>query len=92
MLECVIGAAVADGYVSLWLVGYDCGGRMQCESVLLSAERVRPPKPNRWPCGLADGGGALLAAAENRRVVRRQPTTAADNKAGDSTSQGVGGQ
>ena len=64
----------------LWLVGCDRGGGMQGESVLLSAEWVRRPRPNRWPCGLADGGGALLAAAEEHRVVRRQPPTAADDK------------
>ena len=47
----------AEPFQALWLVGRDYGGRMQCESVLLSAERVRPPRPNRWPCGLADRGG-----------------------------------
>jgi hypothetical protein len=55
----------AEPFQGLWLVGRDCGGRMQGESVLLSAERVRPPRPNRWFCRLADGGGALLAAAED---------------------------
>jgi hypothetical protein len=70
----------AEPFQCLWLVGRDCGGRMQGESVLLSAERVRPPRPNRWPCGLADGGGALLPAAEEYRVVRLQPPTAADDK------------
>ena len=74
------GQISAEPLSGLWLVGRDCGGRMQGESVLFSAERVRPPRPNRWPCELADGGGALLAAAENRRVVRRQPPTAADDK------------
>jgi hypothetical protein len=80
------GQISAEPFQGLWLVGCDRGGGMQGESVLLDTERVWWPRPNRWPCRLADGSGALLAAAEEDRVVRRQPPTTPEDKSGDAPS------